>query len=828
VDDAVRGFESTPLAWTRASDGSLRGSARSGGFALSVMALPLADAVDVTARVERVAPASGPAYVALVRRVSTPDGADARVRFNGRVIDGGDSPSTWDRDFWYVRGVDWATWRSHALSFASINGFTPVPTIKKDSAWVEGSHFYVWERTRQTADAMYLVSEIAGPNPDQAKSGYMPVTQYAPVRTGDALELRWRLAVSAQPDTSWAESQLRVFAGYRLASRDGAATVADLGVPSVSFGTAYFPYSTLNENFDFYRTKGLDREAFWAFSPVLWSKWRELVPRMRSDFRIIKAMGFERVRMHHLELLQSMDRKEALAFVDFYMNEARSLGLKVMIDTEGPAEWVALIAGRYKDVVPRVELENEILIYGIKPGDPARWNSLYQAVKRVAPQTEVFYTTAGNNGMFERLRDLGVPFDRVGLHLYKHGPQWKEAYSSHVLATADYARSIDKVATIGEFNWKELTKLSPEARRPEVGKVYDEVLEPRAIPEIFEFQFQESLSFNPAIAGGFTRHYEPLAVDRRPKPEAAELLRIIRENARADAPIRAMPITIGEVSFAGGRATATFHVTNHTSKSVTLALRAVAFDGLSSTLATPSRVTVQPGSSYSGRVALQLTGDASGARPGTYHHFVVASYAGGAAYGWGVASNVGAPTFAAAPVLGARVTYPQGANVLAQLRWDRPIAVAFGADASVIELEMAYTVAHTLQSATGRYVRLSSVQDLPDSLARNATLVLVGSATSNALVRSVAPASASATVPPIAGAKPAPEPGVITVRDAPNGQGQWLVLGGRDKGAVQAAAVDFVLRFWPNAKDATLRLAGMEPGNALGHRAGSATTADLP
>jgi hypothetical protein len=114
-----------------------------------------------------------------------------------------------------------------------------------------------------------------------------------------------------------------------------------------------------------------------------------------------------------------------------------------------------------------VELENEILIYGIKQGDAERWTSMYRAVKAVAPETQVFLTSAGNHGMFERLRTLDVPFDRVGLHAYKHGPQWKEAFGSHVLGTADYASDLGLPTTLGEFNWKELTLLSPEARRPE-------------------------------------------------------------------------------------------------------------------------------------------------------------------------------------------------------------------------------------------------------------------------------------------------------------------------------------------------------------------------
>jgi hypothetical protein len=68
--------------------------------------------------------------------------------------------------------------------------------------------------------------------------------------------------------------------------------------------------------------------------------------------------------------------------------------------------------------------------------------------------------------------------------------------------------------------------------------------------------------------------------------------------------------------------------------------------------------------------------------PGTYHHCVRATCDGGTQSGWGIASNPGAPTFAA-PVLGARVRYPQCADVVAPLDWHRPLAVTFSDDASL-------------------------------------------------------------------------------------------------------------------------------------------------
>ena len=803
IDDAVRAFTPVSLVWTKAAGGALHGVAEQDGFAVDVVARPYGGGwLDLRSTVVRRAAVTGPAYVALVRRVVTPNTSDARIRFNGRELAGARSPSTWDRDFWYVKGVDWMRWRSGGVSVLSVNGFTPVPSVKHDSTWAEASHFYVWERTRQTGDTTYLVAEIAGPNPDQPKGkGYMAVVPYASLVPGDTVALKWRLAIDAAPSRDWAESQLRVFAGTRDVRRDGRMARAELGVPHTSFGMSYFPYSTFTENFDYYRVPTLSSESFWPIAPAMWKQWRLWTPRMRSDMHIIRAMGFDFVRLHHLELLQSLDVAERRAFMDFYAGEAKALGLKLFIDTEGPAQWVTEIVGRYRDQVIGVELENEVLIPGITPDDPARWSALYAAAKRAAPEADVFLTSAGNNSMFERLRMLGVPFDRVGLHAYKHGPQWKEAWSSHVLGTAGYATELGKPMTLGEFNWKDLTRLSPEARRAEFDTIFTQVMTPRAVHQLVEFQFQEQMAFNPSVAGTQSRHYEAVGVDRRPKPEAFVTMEKIRQYGRPDAPVRLLPVQVGEVRFSHGRATARFSVTNHTRRAVNIAVDALAFDGATSRLTSPASMRLAPGATDSGSVALTLAPDA---RPGAYHHFISARYDNGRSIGWGVASNEGVPQLADTSVLGNRVTYAQGLGVVGTVDWSRPLAVVFGDKTAVLEVEQAYQLGNTLQSATGKAVRICAERDLPDSLARRGTvLLLVGTAATNALIAST---------------NTAVEAGRGTIAHYTTGGKQWLVLTGADAKGVQAAVVELELRYWPNAKDAALRLVGMERGAALGNR----------
>ncbi|HET8654021.1 MAG TPA: hypothetical protein VFL93_00710 [Longimicrobiaceae bacterium] len=814
--DAVRDFRPLQVAWKESAGGELRGEAERDGYRVDFTVDPYAGGwVDVRARLTRVAPDTASAYVALVRRVTTPGLQGGRQQLNGRVVEGLETPDTWSTDFRYVHGTDWVSWQAGPVSLLALSGFTPVPTVQKpDGSWKEGSHFWVWERSRHEGDGLYFISEVEGPNPHQKTSGYMPVTRYAPLLPGDTVALKWRLAVASAPAASWEESQWRVFAGYRAThaapTPGSVAARVDLGVPAVAFGTAYFPYSTFNENFDFYRTPGLNQETYWPFSAKMWEDWRAFVPQMRTDLHIIRAMGFERVRMHHLELLQQMDRADALAFLDFYTGEAKALGLKVMIDTEGPPEWVTLLAKRYGDVVDRYELENEIVIGGVHPGDAERWTSLYRAAKAADPTSQAFFTGAGNNGQFERMRALGVPFDRVGLHAYKHGPEWPEAFASHVLGTAGYAADHGQEVTLGEFNWKSLTRLSPEDRAAEVQKIYTQVLRPRAIPELVEFHFQETMSVNPSIARQGIRHYEPLSLDRRPKAAGRVLMRFIREYSAPDAPVRELPVEVTEATLVNGRATVPFRITNRTGHSVSLHLTPAAFDGIQTRLVTPDQLSLASGATAEGRLEVQLP---AGAKPGTYHHFLEVDYDGKTSWGWGIAADPGAPRFDTAPVLAGRVSYPQGADVVQRIDWTRPLAVAFGPDAPVLDVEEAYMLANTLQSATGRLVHLSSTADLPDSLRSGSTLLLVGTPETNPLIATGAPDTGSGK-------------GVVLVRDAAGG-GQQVLLTGADKKDVEAATTDFVLRYWKNAKDAAIRLVGMEEGAALGHRAGVGET-ELP
>jgi hypothetical protein len=138
----------------------------------------------------------------------------------------------------------------------------------------------------------------------------------------------------------------------------------------------------------------------------------------------------------------------------------------------------------------------------------------------------------------------------------------------------------------------------------------------------------------------------------------------------------------------------------------------------------------------------------------------------------------------------------------------------------VLEMEMAYALANTLQAATGRPVHLSGAADIPDTLLANGTLFLVGTPATNPLVAKMLGTARAAAV-----SKGETGHGVVIA--GTGAQSHWVVFTGSDKTAAEAAAADFILRYWPNAKDAALRLTGMERGAALGNKAG-VTTVDPP
>ena len=809
ADTAVSSFQPLSLNPKPTSDGTFTDIVKSGDYEIAVTVFPTPEGfIDVDATVTNKTGNKDSVYLALVRRTTTaPQTSDFKMRWNGRYVDGDVEPVDYQGSWGNNHCVDWFSWKSTDLSYCAVSGFTPGLTVETSPGrWQNANHTYVWEHVRRQGDKLYFISEIAGPDPSQ-KPGYTGIRAYMPPLKDEPVKLRYRLAIAKDPEPTWQESQFLVFAGYRSVTRAGDEVTVNLGVPAVEFGTSYFPYSTMCENFDYYRTPSLDREGWWPFAPAMWEKWREFAPQMRTDLRIIRAMGFGWVRLHHLELIGKMDRKNAMAFLDFYMRECRKLGLKVMIDTSGTPEWFATLAGRYKDVVKRIEVENEVLIPGIKPGDPERWTACYNAAKKAAPATDVFLTGSCNVGIFDRLDQLGVPYDRVGYHSYKHREGAEETLSSLAVGMAGVAAERGKTPVLAEFNWKFLTRHSPELRAKEYAAIFGKILEPRQVPELLQFHWQETLSVNPRLTRGGLRHYETIYLDRRPKPEAFELMKLIKRYSASTAPVRQLPIQVTNAVFTKGKAVARFTITNTTTKPLTVKLTAESFGDAVSRVTSPATVLIKPGKSAAGTISVSLKPNALS---GVYHFFVRADYAGKTSYGWGYASNYGIPALDSEPVLPELVDYPTGARFMDRIDWTTPICVAFGPDSPIIELEMAYIIANTLQAATGRSIRLCSTADIPVMTLKTGTLILVGTPESNPLIA----AQSSSLL--LTEGKGAVE--FLVHKDA-NPAPRCLIVTGSKPEEVQSAATDFVLRYWSKAKDAVARITGLEKGAALGSKA---------
>jgi hypothetical protein len=315
-----------------------------------------------------------------------------------------------------------------------------------------------------------------------------------------------------------------------------------------------------------------------------------------------------------------------------------------------------------------------------------------------------------------------------------------------------------------------------------------------------QFHFQETLFNNPAPSEGI-RHYETIYLDRRPKPEAYELMKLMRRYVRKDQPLSELPVRLSQIVLKDGKGRADFTIENKTGRKVTATLIPECFDGAKCRLDSPKTVTIAPAKTAKGALEIALRPEA---QHGVYHYFLRVEYSGKTSYGWGFAENRGAPAFKLETAIPEFVEYPQGPSIVEKIDWSRPLCIAFGADSPVQEMEMAYYLHNTLQSATGVPILLCSTNDIPKDMLEKGNLILAGSAKSNPLVAKVSP-------------QVNPGRGTVILHDAGNGR-QWLLLTGDGPRPVEAAEAEIILRYWQTAKDSSIPIAGMEKGAAFGNR----------
>jgi hypothetical protein len=417
----------------------------------------------------------------------------------------------------------------------------PAAATAKTPAHFTGANASLLGREAQTTNSrLYFATEIARSSVrsfrDRLKENILPPR-------GESISFSSRLIAgdSSLDDTRADQSFV---AWNSLIEQRNSPTRAEVafGTAAVRFGTSYFPYSTLGENFDTWKIPGMDRESFWPLAADTVNEWKLFADDIRRDLRIAKAMGFQLIRLHHLELLAPIRPATRQEYLDFLFSELRHLQLKALVDIYASPRQVTELLARYGDAIDGLESENETLIWGIPLDRPPEWNQIYAAVKKTAPHVQVNFTGYNNTGIFDRLSALGANFDRVCLHSYIDTVEAIASGRGYALALSSYATNAGKSPLITEWNWRGLTRMTPEARADIYPQIMESAIATRGIPDFYQFQFNETLCPNPRSGrGNILRHYELIHLSRRPKPEALVLADLIRKYSAENDPVRTLP-----------------------------------------------------------------------------------------------------------------------------------------------------------------------------------------------------------------------------------------------------------------------------------------------
>ncbi len=773
--DYTANFSPAPLSFSKKSSGPVfdtwTAAAAQAGLALAIELRVFHEGfVDVRAKLTNESAPTRNVSAALVCRWEHPALAARTLCYDNRRGEFDPTASTLfhstDGRFWHIQhGVDWVRMQfQNGSSVVWINPFDPVFTIAKGKAragYAMGSQAQFGHEAQSVPGALFSVTEIARAN---LRSYRDRVVENALPPHGESFELTTRLAFAASSLTDDAADQLFLgMTAYRAQHAVAGQTTIDFGVPAVRFGTSYFPYSTFGENFDAEKLPGMDREGFWPLAADTVREWPKFADQIRQDLRLIKWMGFSLVRLHHLELIGPIEKKVREAYLDFLFGELRHLGLKAMLDVyAAPAQLEELLT-RYGDAVDSVEIENETLIWGIQLDHVAEWKELAATVKRVAPHVKIFWTAQNNTGMFDRLAQLGVNSDHIDLHSYVDALDALPSARGWALALGDYATRVGKPATISEWNYRGLTRLSPEARAKVYPQIFENALGTRSIADFYEFQFQETMTPNPVSGrGNILRHYELFNLSRHPKLEAFEFRALMRRYLADDDPAKLLAAGYAETELnSTGRGTATITLTNDSNRALALHATVEAPAELKLELNGATSFSLAPGASKSLPVMLATVGT----KPGFYHGAIRLEGADGLLrYAPIEARLAGEPTF--------KTPDHATADFLAHVS-----AVVYGMQSPVIEVETAIALAQTLESATGRVIPFYQLDDLPPTARTTGNLIVVGTARTNALARETGK--------------------------------NLLVITGATPADTKTAGMDFILRYWPAAKDSAAGKVGL-------------------
>ncbi|MEP6703191.1 MAG: hypothetical protein ABJB34_00130 [Acidobacteriota bacterium] len=805
-EDFAQSFQPAEIKFERIIEGPVfdtwQGTATKQGLQLSLEVRSFHDGfIDINSSLKNISAQNVEnVYAAVLTRWHQGRGRSRTVCYDNRVTQFGERDWTNFRvgasRNWYVQhGVDWLNTNfGNNISVAWLNEFSPSFTVHQNATarrpgrWVGANIPQVGYEAQSSGEDLYMLTEIARPN---LKSYAERLEDNRLMNVGESVNFTSRLGFH---NTSQTDEQIdNEFIGYTSYAEqtDSPQKIRySIGVAYTRFGTNYFPYSTLGENFDVKKLPGMDRDGYWPLAADTVKQWQLFAGDIRRDLRIAKTLGFELIRLHHLELLKGVDKTKRFEYLDFLFSELSKLNLKALIDARLSAEDTAELVKRYRSSIDGVEIDNEVLIFGINDDAPNYWKGVYDAVKSAAPEIPVHLTAHTNTGIFDRLRQLGVPFDKIGQHAYSDGLDSLPNMRGFALAAASYGRRAGKPPIITEWNWRFLTRMTPEERAKVYAPIFENVLKTRSIPEIYQFQFNESLAMNPRLLRGI-RHYEPMWLSRRPKPEAFVLSDLIDKYSAPDHPNRLLRIGHEVVDLdGGGRGLARFKIVNLSGRKLNLTMTAESASDLKTDLRGSSYLKLNGGESKVINVSLQAaaTGDTGELLPGFYHAFLRIEGGGILRYAWAESRLARQPKLDRETKT--NVSYSDNAF---DFNLNQPLAVVYGDNSPIQDVETAYTVVNALESATGRPVGIFELKDLPKD--RESGLILVGTAETNQLIKKTWTKIPS----DLSGAKH------FVARVSDTSGHDWLILSGSGNVDSERAAMDWTIRFWKYAKDAAAK-----------------------
>jgi len=262
------------------------------------------------------------------------------------------------------------------------------------------------------------------------------------------------------------------------------------------------------------------------------------------------------------------------------------------------------------------------------------------------------------------------------------------------------------------------------------------------------------------------------------------MMKLIEKYSAPTSPVRMVHVSRPEVTLKGGSGKLEFAVTNRTKRALSLNAAIEAPQSMKATLQSDAKLSLQPGESAKLLASVELVGEQ---KPGFYHVFLRLEASDVIAYGWGMAMHQGPPIFGEPQI--EQVKY--GSSAL-EFQFDQSLTVVYAQDATSKELEAAWVLFSTLEAATGRPLDIYHLPSLPMERVVKSPLILVGRPDHHQLMglireqvkQQAADAKSFVVHVPAEGTSPA-----------------VLVVGGETDDDVAAAAMDLVLRFWPNAKD---------------------------